>query len=306
MFPRLLSLLAAVWLTATGAGAVERFSVATYNVENYLDAPVPGRTTKPDAAKAKVRETLLAVRADVVSLQEMGGTNALLELRGSLRAAGLDYPHWEHITGRDTNIHVAVLSRFPIVARRSHTDDSFLLNGRRFRVSRGFVEVDIRVTPEFQFTLFAAHLKSKRPVPDGDQAELREQEALLLREKIDARLKANPEAPLLVLGDFNDTRDAKPVRTLIGRGRAALVDLRPEEATRAAPDAPLQRTAANITWTYFYNREDSYSRFDYLLVNRAFASRVVLEQTCVLALPWWREASDHRPVIATFSVGAGK
>ncbi len=302
MRPRLLFLLAAAWLLATGDGAAERFSVATYNVENYLDGPVPGRTAKTAEAKAKVRDTLLTLRADVVALQEMGSTNALLELRASLQTAGLDYPHWEHISGRDTNIHVAVLSRFPIVARRPHTDDSFLLNGRRFRVSRGFVEMDIQVTPQFQLTLLAAHLKSKRPVTEADQAELREQEALLLREKIDARLKASPDAPLLVVGDLNDTRGAKPIRTVIGRGRTALVDLRPEEATRAAPDAPLQRTAANVTWTYFYNREDTYSRFDYVLANRALAARVVPEQTCVLALPWWREASDHRPVLVTFSL----
>ena len=306
MRPRLLFLLAAAWLLATGDGAAERFSVATYNVENYLDRPVPGRTAKTTEGKAKVRDTLLAVRADVLALQEIGSTNALLELRASLQTAGLDYPHWEHITGRDTNIHVAVLSRFPIVARRPHTDDSFLLNGRRFRVSRGFVELDIQVTPQFQLTLLAAHLKSKRSVPEADQAELREQEALLLREKIDARLTTNPDAPLLVLGDLNDTRNAKPIRTIIGRARNALVDLRPEEATRAAPDAPLQRLGANVTWTYFYNREDTYSRFDYVLVNRALAARVVPEQTCVLALPWWREASDHRPVLVTFSLGPDK
>ena len=303
---RLLLLLAAGWLLAVEALAADRFSVATYNVENYLAGPVPGRTSKSDAAKAKVRDTLMALRADVVALQEMGSTNAFLELRDSLKTAGLDYPHWEHITGRDTNIHVAVLSRFPIVARRSHTNDSFLLNDRRFRVSRGFVELDIQVAPQFQLTLLAAHLKSKRPVPEADQAELREQEALLLREKIDARLKASPAAPLLVLGDLNDTRAAKPIRTVIGRGRTALVDLRPEEATRAAPDAPLQRLGANVTWTYFYNREDAYSRFDYALANRALAARVVPEQTCVLALPWWREASDHRPVLATFSLSLGK
>lgn len=306
MRPHFLLLLAAGWLLAAGALAADRFSVATYNVENYLAGPVPGRTAKSAEAKAKVRDTLLALHADVVALQEMGGTNAFLELRDSLRAAGLDYPHWEHISGRDTNIHVAVLSRFPIAARRPHTNDSFLLNDRRFRVSRGFIELDLQVTPQFQFTLLAAHLKSKRPVPEADQAGLREQEALLLREKVDARLKASPDAPLLVLGDLNDTRAAKPVRTVLGRGRAALVDLRPEEAARAGPDAPLQRTAANVTWTYFYNREDAYSRFDYVLANRALASRIVPEQTCVLALPWWREASDHRPVLVTFSLGPDK
>ena len=169
MRPRFLFLFAVGWLLMSGAGAAERFSVATYNVENYLDGPVPGRTAKTAEGKAKVRDTLLAVRADVLALQEIGSTNALLELRATLQTAGLDYPHWEHITGRDTNIHVAVLSRFPIVARRPHTDDSFLLNNRRFRVSRGFVEVDIQVTPQFQLTLLAAHLKSKRPVPEADR-----------------------------------------------------------------------------------------------------------------------------------------
>lgn len=302
MRPRFLLLLAAGWLLVEGALAADRFSVATYNVENYLAAPVPGRTAKSAEAKAKVCDTLLLLRADIVAFEEMGSTNAFLELRDSLKTAGLDYPHWEHLSGRDTNIHVAVLSRFPIVARRPHTNDSFLLDDRRFRVSRGFIEVDLQVTPQFQFTLLAAHLKSKRPVPEADQAELRLQEALLLREKIDAHLKAKPNSPLLVLGDFNDTREAKPVRTIIGRGRNALVDLRPEEATRAGPDAPFQRTAANVTWTYFYNREDTYSRFDYVLANRALASRVVPEQTCVFALPWWREASDHRPVLVTFTL----
>lgn len=306
MRSRFLLLLAAGWLLVAGASAADRFSVATYNVENYLAGPVPGRTAKSDTAKAKVRDTLLALRADVVAFQEMGSTNAFLELRESLKTAGLDYPHWEHISGRDTNIHVAVLSRFPIVARRPHTNDSFLLDDRRFRVSRGFVELDIQVTPQFQFTLLAAHLKSKRPVPEADQAELRLQEAMLLREKIDAHLKSKPNVPLLVVGDFNDTREARPIRTVIGRGRSALVDLRPEEAARPAPDAPLQRIGVNVTWTYFYNREDTYSRFDYVLANRVLASRLVPEQTCVFALPWWREASDHRPVLVTFSLPADK
>ena len=106
------------WLLGMGVAAADRFSVATYNVENYLDAPVPGRTTKPPEAKARVCDTLLALRADVVALQEMGGTNALLQLRAALAAGGLSYPHWEHVRGHDTNIHVALLSRFPITARR--------------------------------------------------------------------------------------------------------------------------------------------------------------------------------------------
>src|SRR5690606_18345093 len=103
----------------------------------------------------------------------MGSTNALLELRVALKADGIDFPHWEHITGFDTNIHVAILSRFPFVARRPHTNEGFLLSGRRFRVSRGFAEVEIQVNPAYSFTLITAHLKSRRPVPEADEAELR-------------------------------------------------------------------------------------------------------------------------------------
>ncbi len=121
------------------------FRVATYNVENYLDQPTESRTHPKSAeAKAKIRESIRALKPDVIALEEMGTTNALLELRVSLKAEGLDFPYWEHVTGFDTNIHVAVLSRFPIIARRPHTNDNFLLSGRRFRVSRGFAEVDIQ------------------------------------------------------------------------------------------------------------------------------------------------------------------
>ena len=102
---------------------------------------------------------------DVLALEEMGTTNALLELRASLRAEGLDFPYWEHISGFDTNIHVAILSKFPITARRPHTNKSFLLDGRSFQVSRGFAEVDIQAGTNFNFTVIAAHLKSRRPVP---------------------------------------------------------------------------------------------------------------------------------------------
>src|SRR3989442_289512 len=109
--------------------AADSFRVATYNVENYLDQPAGSRPVKTPPARLRIRESLRALNADVVALQEMGTTNALLELRASLRAEGLEYPFWEHLTGSDTNIHLALLSRFPVVGRRPHTNDSFLLFG---------------------------------------------------------------------------------------------------------------------------------------------------------------------------------
>jgi hypothetical protein len=120
----------------------ELIRIAAYNLENYLDQPTETRRfVKSPEAKAKIRESIRALKPDVISLEEMGSTNALLELRASLKAEGLDFPYWEHVSGFDTNIHVALLSRFPITARRPHTNENFLLDGRRFSVSRGFLEV---------------------------------------------------------------------------------------------------------------------------------------------------------------------
>jgi len=84
---------------------------------------------------------------DVLALQEMGGVSALMELRDSLKEKGVEFPYWQLVTGSDTNIHVALLSRFAFSANRPHTNENFLLNGRRFRVSRGFAEVDIEIEP---------------------------------------------------------------------------------------------------------------------------------------------------------------
>ncbi|MGA2870309.1 MAG: endonuclease/exonuclease/phosphatase family protein, partial [Verrucomicrobiota bacterium] len=185
-------LLSAAFFYSSPLGA-ETFRVAAYNVETYLDQPTESRRhAKSDAAKAKVRESIEAMKPDVIALEEMGSTNALLELRASLKADGLDFPYWEHVQGYDTNIHVAVLSRFPISARHPHTNDDFLLDGRRFRVSRGFSEVEIQVATNFWFTLIGVHLKSQRPIPEADEADLRLQEARVLRGIIDEHFRADP------------------------------------------------------------------------------------------------------------------
>src|SRR6266516_2646917 len=75
--------------------AAHGFRVATYNLENYLDQPAGTRPLKTPEAKAKIRESLRALNADIVALQEMGTASALAELRASLKTEGLDYPFWE-------------------------------------------------------------------------------------------------------------------------------------------------------------------------------------------------------------------
>ena len=279
------------------------FRIATYNVENYLDQPTETRShVKTPEAKAKVRESIRALHPDVLALEEVGGTNALLELRASLKADGQDFPFWEYVQSFDTNIHVIVLSKFPIVARRSHTNDFFLLDGKRFQVKRGFAEVDIQAATNFSFTLLAAHLKSHLTTPEADESEERLGEAKVLRGLIDARLAKNPDAKLVVLGDFNDEKNSDTIRDIMGHGKFKLTDTRPAERNGdTAPAEPPYFEPRNVAWTYYYGKNDTYARIDYILLSPAMKQHWLADETYIPAIPNWGVGSDHRPIVATFT-----
>jgi endonuclease/exonuclease/phosphatase family metal-dependent hydrolase len=286
-------LLVFICLGQTWVGA-EVFRVATFNVENYLDTPSDRRPAKSEAGREGVRESILAMRPDILALQEIGSTNVVIELESALKAAGLDLPYSDYVAAHDTNIHLAVLSKFPIIARRPHTNDAFVLGGRRLEVSRGFEELELQINATFKLTLIAAHLKSRVPSKLADEEEWRYEEAVALRRAIEDRLTRNMEEKLIVLGDFNDLKDSKPVRTIMGRGAERLFDTRPSERT---PD----KQPTGITWTDYYAKEDLYSRIDYILLSPAMKPNWLPTETYVLNLTNWLSASDHRPVVAGFS-----
>jgi endonuclease/exonuclease/phosphatase family metal-dependent hydrolase len=290
------------------SSAAEIFRVATYNVENYLDQPTETRhVVKSAEAKTKIRESIKAMNPDVLALEEMGTTNALLELRASLQADGQDFAFWEHIQSFDTNIHVAVLSKFPIIARHPHTNEFFLLDGKRFQVKRGFAEVDIQAATNFTFTLIAAHLKSRLTTPEADEAEERLGEARVLRGIIDERLGKNPNAKLIVLGDFNDTKDSDSTKAIIGRGKFKLADTRPAERNGDNSFAEnIYHEPRNIAWTYFYGADDTYARIDYILLSPAMKKFWRVDETFIPKIPNWGIGSDHRPIVAAFTTDAAR
>ena len=259
---------------------------------------------KSAKARAKVCESICALNPDVIALEEMGSTNALLELRAFTQSQRPGFSLLGTRQGWDTNIHVAILSRLPIVARHPHTNENFLLDGRRFSVSRGFAEVDIQAATNFTFTLIAAHLKSRRPVPEADEAQLRLEEAKILRGIVDEHFKADPDAKLIVLGDFNDVKSSDSMKEIIGRGKFKLTDTRPAERNGDNTPNEIPRfEPRNVTWTHYYGVEDTYSRIDFILLSPAMARDWVTNETYALTIPNWGVGSDHRPIVATFKAG---
>ena len=291
---------AVVFLVAVNLLSGGEFVVVSYNLENFVGPNSQNRPVKSLPAKAKIVESILSARPDVLAVQEIGQRARVKELQNMLKANGLDLPNAEFTDGPDPVLNLAVLSRFPLRGT-AHNSVQYLLGRRRLLVSRGFTEVQVRVAPGYSFTLINAHLKSKRSVSHADEAALRLAEAEALRKIVEQRLTASPNLNLIVVGDLNDAPDTRPIKAVIGRGKRKLADLRPFERNGDKAPSTNRYPPRRVTWTAYYGREDSCSRFDYLLASPGMVRELVREGTYVLATPDWGVASDHRPVVATFT-----
>jgi len=290
---RLLLLLLGV-LIFSGAAFGKDFVFAGYNVENYAPLAIPGETKsgrpgKTTEAASAVVQVVQEIGPDILGVCEMGSAPQFEEFRKRLKAAGLGYCDFEWVESADPARHLALASRFPIVARQSVADLPYESNGIRQKVRRGFLDVTLQINAAFRLRILGAHLKSKRPSPESAPDLERRQEAHLLRQRIDEILVADPAMPLLIFGDFNETKDQPAIQEITGRRGAeeALTELRLADSV-------------GDRWTYYWKADDVYSRIDFLFVNRALAPRVVQDGCSVYRSPIWNQASYHRPVIATF------
>ena len=276
------------------AGCAADFVFAGYNVDNYAPVFIPGETKSgkpvksPEAASAVV-QMVKEISPDLLGVCEMGAAPHFEEFRQRLDAAGLGYRDFEFVESVDPGRHLALASRFPIVARQSVADVPYESGGMRQKVRRGFLDVSVQVNPAFRLRIVGAHLKSRRPAPEGSPDLERRQEAHLLRQHIDEILASDPAMPLLVFGDFNESKEQPAIQEVTGR--------------RGSPGSLTELRLADSVgdrWTYYWKVDDVYSRIDYLFVNRALVPHVVSEGCRVYRSPIWNEASDHRPVVATF------
>src|SRR5262249_40405017 len=110
----------------------------------------------------------------------------------------------------------------------------------------------------------------------------------------------DPKANLVILGDFNDTKEAASTKTIVGRGKRKLVDTRPPERNGNPVSIHAGAESRSVTWTHYYGKEDTFSRIDYILLSPGMAREWVTNETYVLATSGWGIASDHRPLVATF------
>ncbi len=271
----------------------EPFVMMFYNVQNWLttDRSIKGQSVssspKPEAEKSAVITIIAAHRPAILGVCEMGTREDLEDFRRRLEAAGLHFPHVEWHEGLDTDRHLALLSRFPIVARNSQSRIVFDLGGQPEGVQRGILDVTVEPRAGYPLRLIGLHLKSRRPVPEVDQEALRAKEAWFVRKYLDDIFAQDPGTRLLLFGDLNTTKNDYAIRQIKGPcGPDGLTDLRLEDAH-------------GERWTHFYTLADEYSRIDYLMTSKALRPDIKLAASGIDSSSLWSDASDHRAIFAT-------
>jgi endonuclease/exonuclease/phosphatase family metal-dependent hydrolase len=262
-----------------------------HNLRNYLkmERRVGSETLadqpKPEREIAPLVAMLAELKPDIIGVCEIGEDADLADLQRRLAAAGHELRVREWVDSADSYRNLGLLSRFPITARNHRTDLTYRLGNQTMPFHRGLLDCSVDPAPGYRLRLVGTHLKSKRDVPEGDQEEMRRNEARLLRAHVDDILKTAPETNLLVYGDLNDTKNT-----------AAFQDIKGPSGSRALYDIWLKDFEGH-TWTHFWSYADIYSRIDYILVSRGLMPEVERNRSFIHHAPGWFTASDHRPLV---------
>ncbi|GAB4549175.1 MAG: hypothetical protein Tsb0013_10240 [Phycisphaerales bacterium] len=294
--------------------------VATYNVLNLFDdiddPSLEGDVddchsydktvrAKPAEQCRAVAQAIRAIDADVIGLQEVESYDALIQFREAY-LDGMGYDHVASVdVGYSRGVEQSVISRFPIKEVRVWPGAELggvhpeLWNGRpnryagdtlRWRRSPLMVTVEVpagaRGNDEaYDMTIFVVHHKSGR----GNEY-WREAEADKVIGLIEQQQRMDPNANVIVMGDFNAQPSDLSVRKYIDAGMHWTFE------GESSDDALVTHESARI--------------IDFILYSETMKSEVVDGSAFVQSAPLrprgadWRTtptpdgyASDHLPVV---------
>ncbi|CAN5188676.1 hypothetical protein BH23VER1_BH23VER1_32920 [soil metagenome] len=280
-----------VFFTGQSAAEPAPVTIVVYNLKNYLkmDRRIAGEPVedapKPEPEIAALVALIVQAQPDILGVCEIGPRDDLADLQSRLASAGIALPHSDWMEAGDPVRHLALLSRFPIVARDHQTALRYRIDLTELAFQRGILDATVQVNPDYQLRALGLHLKSKRNVPEGDQELMRRNEAHLARKHIDAILAAGPDTNLLVFGDLNDTRNQPTVRAIQGRYGSPTY-LRAIDFADPHGDV----------WTHYWSYADIYARIDFALASPGLYPEIVSGSGEIPVSSDWFLASDHRPL----------
>lgn len=274
----------------------EEFVFCSYNLKNwlsmerYLGGAAEEIAPKPIEEKKRLIEMLADIHPDVLGVCEVGTDEDVADLQKRLKSAGVNLPHVERAHGGDSTRSLALLSRFPISARKSQVDLKYQIGDQTFPMQRGILDATVDLSATLHVRFLGVHLKSKRAIPEADEAMMRRNEAHLLRSHIDGVFRQDAEVKLLCYGDFNEHRNEPAISEIIGSRSSASY----------MTDLPLH-DADGLVWTHFWDSADVYSRLDFLFASRSLRPMIDLRKARIYTARDFDKASDHRPLVITIS-----
>ncbi|NIR28235.1 MAG: endonuclease [Gammaproteobacteria bacterium] len=319
--------------------------IATFNIENLTDEPPEDARREPtfEERVAVLRPQLERLRADVLCLQEVHGQEEPTRLRAlESLLEGTRYEPFQQAatkTSQGDNYkerNLAVLSRFPISESRQLRHDITPQPeykkvtaqpeepAKPITWERPVLYARIALPDGSDLHVVNLHLKSKIPTPVAGQKEgfawksvagwaegyflssvKRVGQALEARMFIDSLFDAEPEARVIVCGDFNADLDAVPIEAIRGRventenfeliGRVML----PAETTVPEPSR----------YSLFHHGKEQ--MLDHLLASRSMLAfyrhtevhnEQIHDESVAFAFDKKFPESDHAAVITEFSL----
>jgi predicted extracellular nuclease len=201
-----------------------------------------------DPARGNTAKVIRAVNAQVIGLVEVEDRIALKRFSAEKITGTKKYPCNMCIDGNDDRgIDVGILSRLPIAAVCSHSDDR---DGSSPIFSRDCLEVQIKLPNGKDLWVLLNHFKSKGYGVAAESNAKRRRQAERVAEILAEKYDLSSDL-VVVCGDFNDTPGSAPLAPLLGV--AHLHDV-------------LELTFQNPAdrWTYRYQQNQ---QIDYLLVS---------------------------------------
>ena len=267
--------------------------VAAYNILNLFDEyddpyrDDEGTPPKPREQMQHVAQSIEALNADVIALEEVENRDYLQRFV-DVFLPDLGYDNVVLFEGNDNRgIDVALISRLPVGEVRSRRHLRFPgHDGAPARFNRDILSVTIEPEGGQPFEMWCVHLKSNSGGREESEP-IRLAEARELRRLLDKSLAANPQARIIVTGDFNDTPGTPTMKTILGQGSTALWS--------PASDLPGQPPMT-------YNTGEFKSMIDFMLCSPAMKARYVKGSFNVPQGSIETTGSDHNPIVATFSV----
>lgn len=274
--------------------------VLSFNVWNYFVEGERSSPAKSEESRNAVASTIASADPDIVLLSEIGGLKSIKDLAERLKKKGIDYQYIDVMHGSDSWRYLGVLAKFKPETIEKKTDLTYKIHPKRspagaidyVPVQRGFLHIIFK-KDNYQLHIVSVHLKARLFNQRYNQTDMRRFEARLLRYFINDILKKDPDANLLVVGDFNDRFSSDPLITVRG-------DKLKDENKRLT-DLKLKDNWNN-SWTHWWHSEDSYGRIDYSLASKGLVKEVNIEKSKIIHIPQlWLTASDHRALLTVIT-----